>query len=55
MRSYTSKNSNYAYDPYFHINDIKKITASDLYECYQKILAESEFDVMMIGDRKAHV
>lgn len=50
MRSYTSKNSNYAYDPYFHINDIKKITASDLYECYQKILAESEFDVMMIGN-----
>ena len=50
MRSHTSKNSNYAYDPYFHIDDIKNITGKDLYECYQKILDESEFDVMLIGN-----
>lgn len=50
MRSHVDYASNYAFDPYFYLEDIKKITAKDLYECYQNLLQNSEIDIMVIGN-----
>lgn len=50
MRRHADENSNYAFDPYFYIDQIEKITNKELYECYKQILNNSEIDIMIIGD-----
>lgn len=50
MRKNVDKDSIYAFDPYFYIDQIEKITNEELYECYKQILNDSEIDIMIIGD-----
>lgn len=50
MRTHVDDNSNYAFDPYFYLEEIEKITAQGLYDCYQNILNNSEMDIMILGD-----
>lgn len=50
MRSFADKNSNYAFDSFFYLDEIEQITAQDLYKSYQNLLNNSEFDIVIVGD-----
>lgn len=55
MRYYTDKASIYAFNPYFYIDEITKITAEDLFTCYQDIFNKSYLDIAIIGDLNKNI
>lgn len=49
MRYCTDKDSVYAFNPYFYLDEVNKITNEDLYNCYKQIFEESCLDIVTIG------
>lgn len=50
LREYTSQNELYGLHPFLLKDQINKITAKDLYECYQDMINNDTADIFIIGD-----